>query len=84
MVTMSQSEPWNLVDGTTFNISSIYCSPRRSGSKKGRMTAILVIAFLGGFHGGRDVALSQLRSCWEEGGIQARPISGPEGPVMVV
>lgn len=35
------------------------------------MTAILVIAFLGGFHGGRDVALSQLRSCWEEGGIQA-------------
>lgn len=48
------------------------------------MTAILVIAFLGGFHGGRDVALSQLRSCWEEGGIQARPISGPAGPVMVV
>ncbi len=45
-----------------------------SGSKKSRMTAILVIAFLGGFHGGRDVALSQLHSCWEEGGIQARPI----------
>eukprot|EP00435_Cladocopium_sp_Y103_P037025 s254_g9.t1 len=28
-----------------------------------------------GFHGGRDVALSQLRSCWEEGGIQA-PFAG--------
>ena len=24
-----------------------------------------------GFSGGRDVALSQLRACWEEGGIQA-------------
>ena len=29
------------------------------------------LPLLRGFHGGRDVALSQLRSCWEEGGIQA-------------
>jgi len=38
-------------------------------------TAMKAAGWATGFHGGRDVALSQLRSCWEEGGIQA-PFAG--------
>ncbi|CAK9012423.1 unnamed protein product [Durusdinium trenchii] len=38
-------------------------------------TAVKAAGWATGFSGGRDVALSQLRECWEEGGIQA-PFAG--------
>ncbi|CAJ1363941.1 unnamed protein product [Effrenium voratum] len=38
-------------------------------------TAMKAAGWATGFSGGRDVALSQLRACWEEGGIQA-PFAG--------
>ncbi|CAE7254637.1 Ank3 [Symbiodinium natans] len=34
-------------------------------------TAMKAAGWATGFAGGRDVALAQLQSCWEEGGIQA-------------
>lgn len=38
-------------------------------------TAMKAAGWATGFAGGRDVALAQLQSCWEEGGIQA-PFAG--------
>jgi len=38
-------------------------------------TAMKAAGWATGFSGGRDVALAQLQSCWEEGGIQA-PFAG--------